>query len=335
MSKKTRVGVVIAGLAIALIAAISFLARARDAGKTPTSPVQTADAIRVGYPILRIGLPVFVANERGFFADQGLDVELQRYETAQPMMDALVGGSIDIAGYTALPITFSAMARSQVPLLFMTAMIEDDAHPISMIIVRKSSNINDVKDLAGKRIGILPTRAYEAWLNELLRKNGVEPSAVVIQQIPPPQQAAALASGSVDALFTNDPAATAAIAGGHGRPLGTKAVVPHATEINPFYFGSFNVRRDYAEANPDVVRRLSIALDSAIIYIRTNPDSALVDLAKYLPPEQRNLVRRFPPSSYRLTDDVQQAYLDSLLQYYKKMEVVPAALTLTGAQYHR
>ena len=80
-----------------------------------------------------MALPIFVANEKGFFAKHGLRVELVPYETAQPMMDALVGGSLEVGGYCALPITFAAMVRSKTPLIFISSMMEDDAHPISIL----------------------------------------------------------------------------------------------------------------------------------------------------------------------------------------------------------
>src|ERR1017187_2364898 len=44
-------------------------------------------AVRIGYSKLRISLPVFVAQENGYFRAEGLRVELVGYDTAQPMID--------------------------------------------------------------------------------------------------------------------------------------------------------------------------------------------------------------------------------------------------------
>ena len=81
--------------------------------------------VTIGYSALRISLPVFVAYENDYFEDEGLNVKLERYETAQPLMEALVSGEVDIAGYTALPITFNCMLKSNKDLYFVTAMMED------------------------------------------------------------------------------------------------------------------------------------------------------------------------------------------------------------------
>jgi len=294
---------------------------------------KTLAKVTIGYPVLRIALPIFVAKEKGFFDKQGLNVELKRYDTAQPMMDALVSGNLDVGGYCALPITFGAMGRSKTQLVFLTAMMEDDQHPISMLIVKKDSGIKTIKELAGKRIGILPTRAYEVWLQKVLSTNGVDPTTVIIQQIAAPQQADALGSGSVQALFTNDPAATAAIVKGFGVLLTNTAMVPDATGMKPFYFGSFNITKKFADENKETVKKISLALDEAIAFIRNNPQEAREAMKKYFPPEQGGLVDRFPESFFRTTKEVSNEDLMRMRDYYKAENVLSADIDINNAQY--
>jgi NitT/TauT family transport system substrate-binding protein len=324
------------GLVVAMVAIAAFF-YARNGNIPPIiDPRPAPSVVRVGYPALRISLPVFIAKEKGFFDKHRVNVELVRFDTAQPMMDALVGGSLDVGGYCALPITFSAMVRSKTPLVFISAIMEDDQHPISILLVKKNSGLTAINDLAGKRIGILPTRAYEIWLKKVLAANGVDPASVVIQQIPPPQQAAALASGSVDALFTNDPASTAAQALGAGENLlPGKAIVPETTAIQPFYFGSFNITKSFADAHPDIVRRISLALDEAIDFLIQNPDDAKKTMENYLPKEQHALITKFPDSLFKKTNETKQSDLDALLNYYVNEKILNAELDLTGAQFER
>lgn len=327
----------IIGIAVVAIALIAFLIfKPNSDNQTAGGTGTNVAALKVGYPVLRIGLPVFVAQEQGIFEKHGLQVEMVRFETAQPMMDALVGGSLDIGGFCALPITFSAMARSKTPLAFVGSMMEDDSHSISLLLIKPDSEIKSIQDLKGKRIGILPTRAYEVWLQKILSSNGVDPTEVIIQQVPPPQQALALQSGSVDALFTNDPAATAAQVKAGAVPLTPDlSPVPNTTGMNPFYFGSFNVKQSYVDSNPDVVRRLSLALDEAIDFIRENPEKAKEAMKVYLPAEQQGLIDKFPNSNFRKTNETTQEDLDAILAYYKSENILAADLDLSGAQYKR
>jgi len=289
--------------------------------------------LTIGYSALRISLPVFVAEKKGLFKKHGLDVQLQKYETAQPMMDALVSGGIDVGGYCALPITFSAMVRSKTPLLFLTAMMEDENHLISMLIVKKNSGISTIKQLKGKRIGILPTRAYEVWLQLILEKNGVSPNDVIIQQIAPNLQASALASGSVAALFTNDPAATASLVKGFGELLVEEALVPKYT-YSPFYFGSFNVTKKFADTNPDMLKKIASALDEAIEFINNNPTEAKSFMAEFINKELEPLSTKYPDAYYKKSGEVTNDELNKYLKYYLDSKIIPETIDLTNSQYN-
>lgn len=300
----------------------------------PSEKVTTIGQITIGYPTLRIALPVFVAQEKGYFKHQGLNVQLQKYETAQPMMDALVSGSIDIAGFAALPITFAAMARSKTKLIFLAGMFENDAHPISILIVKKGSTLQSIQDLKGKRIGILPTRAYEVWLQKILLSNEVNFNDVTIQQIATNFQTDALNSGSVDALFTNDPASTVVIAKGVGISFSsTVALVPKSTGFSPFYFGSFNIAEKFAKEHPVTVKKIAAALDDAIRYINTNPDSAQMTMTKYLPEPMHKFVSKFPKSFFKTVNEVTNADLKMLKDYYFNERVLPVDINIQNLQY--
>ena len=303
--------------------------RARN--DTP-SPADGTSQVTIGYAALRISLPVFVAQDRGLFEKRGLSVTLQKYDTAQPMMDALVSGGIDVGGYCALPITFSAIARSKVNLLFLTALMEDQTHPVSMLIVRDDSGINSIGDLANKRIAILPTRAYEVWIRTILAKNGVDPNSVVIQQVPPSLQPEALLSGSVQALFSNDPGATSTLARPGTRLLVPGAPVPKYT-YEPFYFGSFNIREDWAKKNPEATVKIARALDEAIDIINNDQTYAKSLMAKFVDPKLAPISSKYPDSLYLKSTQVSNADLGKVYDYYHNANLIASPLKLENAQY--
>ena len=253
-------------------------------------------------------------------------------------MDAIVSGKIDLGGFCALPITFGAMARSKTDLLFLGGMYEDDAHKISVILIKKDNDtIKSVKDLKGKKIGILPTRAYEAWLQGILVYNGIDLNDVIIRQIKPLFQGDALDKGSVDALFTNDPAATIIEAEGIGKELTKEALVPQSTGLSPFYFGSFNVRKDFATNNPGIVKKVSLALDKASKFINANQALAKDILAKekegYFPETFRSIVKGFPNSSFKSSNEVSNKDLNKIKNFYFKEKILPVNINVQGLQY--
>ena len=190
--------------------------------------------MRITYAQLRISTPILVAQQQGYFKEVGLEVELLPSPTGQTNIADLVAGSTDIAGYSALPIIFNAMAKTKKELVFITALYENNDHPITRLIVSPNSNINSITDLKKKRIGILNTKAYEVWLKLILEKNGLnlDRDEIVIQQIAPENQAEAIKTKSVDALLTNDPVATRILSKNFGVELiPNKALVPEYTVV--------------------------------------------------------------------------------------------------------
>lgn len=328
---------------ICLVASLALACSCQDPGSpTPaqstSSPVGPAEPaatpLRIGYSRLRISLPVFVAKERGLFARHGIDAELQMYDTAQPLMQALLEDRVSVAGYTALPITFNGMLRSGKSLYFLTAMVEDQSHPVSYLLraatpAGASPSIASVEALAHHRVGILPTVAYRAWLSAILEAHHVPADSVVVTPIAPLLQAEALRTGGVDALFTNDPAATAALASGVAEPLVEGAEVPRVLG-SPFLFGSFNVRKEWGDAHPEVLSQLQAALDEAVQYVNEHPVEARAAMAPYLPARFQPHVARYPDARYLDSAHVDDALFQAAAADAERRGIIPRALSLRG-----
>jgi ABC-type nitrate/sulfonate/bicarbonate transport system substrate-binding protein len=286
--------------------------------------------ITIGYSALRISLPVFVAQEKGFFADEGLNINLERFDTAQPLMSSLVAGNIPIAGYTALPITYNAMLRSETELYFVTSMLEDQQHRISYLIVPTDTSQDfSISDLKGKKIGILPTVAYKAWIEEILRKNNVDLSEVEIVQIAPALSPSALESKQVDALFTNDPAATTVLQQKIGRLLSREVEVPKYLG-EPFLFGSFNIRKDFADANPEITKKVISAMNKAVKFVNSNPTEAKEMMKKYLHESQQPFVDFYPDALYQPTTETSDKKFQDVADQYLDIGIIPSELQVGG-----
>lgn len=314
------------------VLATTLIVGCKDKKKDDSSKKEAnLTALDIGYSRLRISLPVFVAKEKGFFEKNGINANLIMFETAQPLMKALVTGKVDIGGYTALPITYNGMLKSKKEMLFLTTMIEDDKHRISYFLKKKGDDqIKTIKDLRGKKVGILPTIAYKAWVEEILKKNGLEPNKdVIVQQVAPPQQPLTLKSGGVDALFTNDPAATSAIELGIATPLNDYVEVPRYV-MNPFPFGSFNVSKEWADNNPEVFSSIKKSLNEAINWINENQEEAKLSMIPYLPEKFKDHVSKYPNAKYLRTDQSNDSTFNKVAKEYLKMGIIKQEIDLTG-----
>ncbi len=255
------------------------------------------DALVVGVSALRISLPVFLAFERGLFARHGLRVERRVYPTAQPLVDDVVLGNIDLGGFAAWPIVLLSSARAASPVRVTAAIIEDAEHRVSYVLARRGSGLRFPIDGRVRSIGVLPTVAYRRWLTALLERTGVNPASVTVVPIEPALQAEALARGAVDLLFTNDPMATAMLARGVAEVADDGP--PCARRLgSPFSFGTFLCSGALATRNPGQALAAQRALDEAIVATREDPAAARRAMAPHVRPEERPFIDRYPDARY-------------------------------------
>ncbi len=284
-------------------------------------PKPALEPIRLGAARLRISLPLFVAHKRGILARHGLDATLEVYETAQPMLEEVVDGRIDAGGFVAYPIVLLASSKAKDPPQVVASLVEDAGHRLSYVLARPGSGVRFPAGAAGKRIGILPTVAYQRWLEAILARAGVAAAGVKVVPVAPPLQAQALASGAVDLLFTNDPMATAMIAAGAAEIV--DGGPPCATHLgDPFSFGTFALAGRFARERPDAAARLVAALDEAIAEVRRDPAGARRDLAELLRPEERAAVARYPDARYLTSAEAGAAVLDAEIANEQRLGIL-------------
>lgn len=266
----------------------------------------------IGVSTLRISLPVFVAEQHGLFVKHGIDAEVRRFDTAQPLADELGAARIDAGGYVAFPILFGPGAPPP-RVRVLTSIVEDVSHPLSYLLVKKGSGLRGVGALRGRRIGILPTAAYRRWLEAILRHDGLLPDDVSIVPLAPAQEVEALAGGGVDALFTGNPMATAALARGLAEQATDTPDVPRVLG-DPFLFGTFAVTEDFAQRHPAQARALADALDEAITLITADPALGRAAMKPYVREVERPFVDRYPAARYLRSGEVSAAQLDRALE---------------------
>lgn len=123
------------------------------------------------------------------------------------------------------------------------------------------------------------------------------------------------------------------LAKGFGKLLTTEALVPKHTGFEPFYFGSFNVAKKYADAHPDVVKKICMALDESIAFINSKPTEAKSYMAKYIDPSLSPLNEKYPDALYYTCNKVGNSELEKMFQHYLDMKIIAESLDLTNAQY--
>jgi NitT/TauT family transport system substrate-binding protein len=257
---------------------------------TPPKPVATADATAdasIEPTALTVGLgfipsvqfaPFYLADQAGYYAEAGLDVEFQN--KIDPDLITLVGqGAVDVGladGTSVIP------AVSQgIPIRYVTTIYGQFP---SIVFAKASSGIDDAADLAGKRLGI-PGRYGSSWimLQALLASAGLTPDDLDIVEYPDFGQGAAVTQGAVDAAtgfannepvqlgLTGEPASVLRIDDitplpGNGLIVGTSTLESKRDAIAAFVAATLRAMEDIA-ADPE------LGLEAAISAVPELADS--------------------------------------------------------------
>lgn len=148
-----------------------------------------------------LNLPVYVAEQRGFFAAEGVAVNVADCETGRRCLERTLAGGADLATSAALPIVRAALQGQRFGVIATIASSRNDAK----IITRRSRGVDSVQALAGRRVGTFIGTSAHFLLELNLLGAGVDPGRVTLVALEPEDAAGALQSGRVDAIALFEP----------------------------------------------------------------------------------------------------------------------------------
>jgi NitT/TauT family transport system substrate-binding protein len=274
--------------------------------------------IRLGY--LRNDLhhlAAWVAIDKGFFKEEGIDVEVAGIFNAGPEeMTAFASKSLDM-GYLGVAPSATGLANRSASVKAVALANAEG----SSIVVRKDSSIKEVKDLAGKTVAI---PGYSSVQDFLLRKAlegaGVDPRKVNIIVIKPPEMIVALNSKQIDAFIAWEPHPSKAVTMGTGKVLISSGMI---WKDHPCCVVA--VDSAFQRENPEAVKSFVKAHVKATEYISKNPEEALRIGIKYTGMDEATVREAVKHISYHYIakeDDIKE-YVKYLVKfgYVKPMDV--------------
>ena len=164
----------------------------------PKKPTRNTDTVRLGWG--RGGIPL-ISKQRGVFektlGEKGIKVEwVGPFPNHAPSLQAVVGGSADFGFWGSTTPALAAMLAGS-PLVFNAFNVYSPRS--TALIVKKTSGINSVADLVGKKVAVNKAGLGEFLVVAALEKNGIDTSTVDLVYLNPPDAAPAFAQGKVDA----------------------------------------------------------------------------------------------------------------------------------------
>ena len=213
--------------------------------------------------------PLYLADEKGFFEDEGIELLFVDEQLDSARGDAFKAGILDCeAGTIDLLITKKAQGVPVTSVLGLDISCGSDG-----IVACKK--IKNVQGLIGKKIALARYDVGETFLAYVLQENGFSIGDVIL--VPERTDSAHIAflEGEVDAVATWEPFLSGALQ----RP-GSHILIS-TQDVSPIIIDTLNVREDLVKEKPEIIKGLMRAWFSALEYYRENPVESSKIISKY------------------------------------------------------
>lgn len=245
----------------ALLAAPAFV-RAQAIEKPKTT-------IAVGGKNLLYYLPLTIAEQRGYFKAEGLDITIVDFAGGARALQAVVGGSADVVS-GAFEHTVNMQHKGQRMRAFA---LQGRAPQIVLGVNPKTlAHFKSVADLKGRKIGVTaPGSSTNVMVNFILAKAGLKPSDVSIIGVGAANGAvAAMRSGQIDAISNLDPVITLLQRSGDLKIMSDTRVVAESERVfgGPMPAACLYAPQAFIDKNPATVQALANAIVRADKWIQ-------------------------------------------------------------------
>src|SRR5437762_828817 len=236
--------------------------------KNPASSAAYANKVRVGYIGLTCEAPIYVAYEKGFFKEEGLEPELVKCNWAT-YKDALALGSYDITHH--LVMYFLKPIEQGLDVRFLAGIHRGCLR----VQAGAKTNIHTIEDLKGKRIGVpgMGTPPF-VFANRVFGTHGIDAGKDITWKVyPAGELGLAIDKGEVDAVCNAEPIGSLLIAEGKVRNIADQIMdAPYKDE----YCCEVIANGKWVDANPDIAARATRALLKGAKWVETNPRAAAI-----------------------------------------------------------
>lgn len=209
----------------------------------------TATELHVAYQPIVGFIPVFILKDEQLlenaFKEKGYDVKITytEFESGPPENEAFASGQEDVGVMGDVP-ALSGIAAGQKRSLIGLAY---DGESMHSILVKKDSDIKEVSDLKGKKVGTVIGSSGHCALNNILKASGLSLSDVEIVNISPGEMEGSLENGNLDAVSVWEPTPSKIVYDNVGE------VLADGTGVYA-YSSPIIVNTDYLNQNPEIIK---------------------------------------------------------------------------------
>ena len=234
----------------------------------------------------------YIAQEEGYFAEQGLDVEFVNFSSVTQALPLLVAGDLDVATGSIGAGIFNAIAQDMNMKIVAGSQYVDAEQGSLTLMVRKdvydSGELDTVAEIKGRQVAVSCTACIQDFgIAIILEDAGLTLSDVQIARMSPQDIVAAFANKAIEA------AAVGSLQQGQLNTAGYAVTLEHYSRLMPgFEYGFMMFGPTILEDNPEVGKKFMIAyLKAARQYMEGKTERNLEIAQKYLGMDRETILQ--------------------------------------------
>ncbi len=322
MKKKFIIWIGIFFLLLAAIISLFFLDLNKNDNKNLTK-IKVAEVARTIFYA-----PMYAAINQGYFAEEGLDVELLLTPGADKVTAAVLSGDVEI-GFSGSEATIYVYNGEEKDYLQTFAQLTQKDG--SFLVSREKIDNFTLDDLRGKtvvggRAGGMPEMTFE-WA---LRQNGIDPKKdlTIDTSVAFAAMSGAFIGGNGDFVTLFEPNALQIEQQGFGYVV---ASIGELGGIVPYT--SYSARKSYIENHPDIIEKFTNAIQKGLDFVHSHTDEEVAEaIMEFFPDTSKNdlvnVIKRYRsidswPTSTTFTEESFNHLQDIMIASNELKEKVP------------
>lgn len=252
----------------------------------------TSESITIGgFPYDASAL-IYIAQDQGLFAGNGLNVTLRNYNSSLSAINGLLKNEVDFSVSSEYNIVGATYKRANISVIGSI-----DKFETVYLVGRKDKGIVNVSDLKGKKIGVDRCGIGGFYLGRFLDLHGMSIREVTLVDMPPSQFVESLTNGSIDALISG------AYIDQIQERLSSNVVLWPAQSSQSGYW-VMSCRGDWASSHLEQIKRILKSLDQAEGYAIKHPAQAKAIVQKRLNFSDAYMAAVWPEHQFSLSLDL-------------------------------
>jgi len=281
---------------------------------------QALDRVKVGvFPVVS-SLPYYVALERGFFRDQGIETEAVKMMGGPPIVAAMITGDFDATSNLVMLEGMNANLKKAGVVTYLSFNAQSKTFPMEQYVAKPGLSFASLADLktAPKPIKVMsaPGPGNLIPAREILKRIGLkEGSDFQVTELAQNLHFEAMKAGTFDLGYTLEPTATQLNRAGAAKTVETGVIAKYilGRDDASAWASGGALTQKFITDRPDVARRFAAAWRKAIVAIRTDPSTRQYLKGNTLTPP--DLAETVPLPGFKMIDEMSAQELGDLQAY--------------------